>query len=300
MTLNCVVIGDVNIDYVADLAHVSLCHMQNACIHTPITSNVGGNGIFFAEAATEAGFSNVTLLCSFGNDEGGNIIRNYLEQKHINIVNAPSKTASGKAVILYQPEDKRILIADRGSNKDYLSILENRECLIQPAELLYISGYALLEEAQATRIKELVEAYRSHGVFAVLDVVPHDIFHSLSWCDYLELCGDMDGIAIEASSVAGFMQRNLNDISTDELADFLLEAFSFCLVRLNSNSDFLVSDRHSRLIKRIPYQPQISSLRFTDRVIAHILKNYIADSTLLFQNTNWANDIINVIGDSNE
>lgn len=90
MNYNCVVLGDINIDYVTDLSQVSLQMIDNACINAPILSYVGGNGTFFAEAAKEAGFNDVKLIASLGEDEAANTAKLYFRKNNINLINYSS------------------------------------------------------------------------------------------------------------------------------------------------------------------------------------------------------------------
>ena len=300
MRYNCVIIGDVNIDHVVDLSHITLQKIDNACINAPILSYVGGNGTFFAEAAKEVGFSDVKLIVSLGEDESAHLARSYFSSKEIELINFPSNKMTGKVIILYQPNDKRILVADRGSNKDVLLPAQNRlsDYVFDARNLLYISGYVFQSQAKKSILFDLILEYKKRGTFVIIDAVPHEIFQRYSWEEYKYKCRGIDGIVIERDTVIGFMKQPPAEYDDDTIADFLLSTFNFCIVRLNTNSDFLIADRSNRRVVSIFYKPKVASLRFTDRVIAQVVLRYIHDPNQLFYDSEWVNDVNNIIGEA--
>lgn len=123
---SCVVFGDINIDYVADLSEFPFHKIDNACINSSILTNIGGNATFFAEAALEAGFHSVKLFCSLGKDIAAENVKIYFKDKKIELISSIDNEETGKVLILYQPDDKRILVADRGANKNIFSHPEKK------------------------------------------------------------------------------------------------------------------------------------------------------------------------------
>ena len=300
MNKNCVIFGDINIDYVADLAHVPLQALDNACINAPIISYVGGNATFFAEAAKEAGFSKTTMIVSLGEDEAANTARQYFKRKGIDLIDIHSNNPTGKVIILYQPNDKRILIADRGSNKDVLLSSKNKlsDYILAPTDLLYISGYIFQNEIGEIALSEVINQYKKTGAFSIIDAVPHEIFQRYQWKDYVHNCHGIDGIVIERDTIIGFMNRPSSECDNDSIADFILSAFNFCIVRLNAKSDFLLADKFNRRVVTIRYQPRVASLRFTDRVIAQVVLRYLCSPDEVFNNSEWVNCVNNMIGEA--
>lgn len=296
---SCVIFGDINIDYVADLAHAPLQAIDNACINAPIISYVGGNATFFAEAAKEAGFSKITMIVSLGEDDAANTARQYFKSKGIDLAVFHSNNPTGKVIILYQPNDKRVLIADRGSNKDVLLSSRSKlsDYILTPADLLYISGYALQNEIGEITLSEVINQYKKTGAFSIIDAVPHEIFQRYHWNDYVYNCRGIDGIVIERNTIMGFMNRPSSECDNDSIADYILNDFDFCIVRLNAKSDFLIADKSNRRVVTIHYQPRVASLRFTDRVIAQVVSRYLCNPNEVFCNSEWVNCVNNVIGD---
>ncbi len=296
--LHCVIIGDANIDVITSLERQDVLHMENPCVYSGVTTSVGGNGIFFAEAAREAGYTSVKLLCSLGEDLAAEEIRAYCQRKKLDIIHFPSKKNTGKVIILYKPNDKRILIADRGANEDFLiggDDLPTR--MFHTTNILYVSGYFLLNETQSLAVECLANKFINAGSFAVIDVVPHDIYERMSWNEYYKRCAYAHGVIAEAPTIAGFMKADAGCMSADEMADFLLRSFGFCIIRLNALSDFLIADRNQRTIIRIDYRQQMSSLRFSDRVAAYVLKQYLNDPKGFFASPAWADDVKRAMGE---
>lgn len=294
--LHCVIIGDANIDIITTLEQTDL--KENPCFHSRITTSVGGNGIFFCEAAKEAGFSSVHLLCSLGCDLAAEEILAYCQRKKLSLINYPSRKQTGKAIILYKPDDKRILIADRGANEDFLiGEKELPSGMINSANILHISGYHLLSMAQSEAVATLAKAFIKNGAFVVFDTVPHDIYERIDWDEYLKRCVYANAIIAEATTIAGFMGADPGHVSPDDLADFLLGSFHLCIVRLNALSDFLIADRNHRTTLRVYYRPQLSSLRFSDRVAAFVLQKYLDDPQGLFASPTWADEMNRAIGE---
>lgn len=294
----CVVLGDINIDYVSDLSEYSFRDIDNACINSIISSYVGGNGTFFAEAAMEAGFNSIKLISSLGKDVAAEIAKSYFDEKNIELVIIPIDGETGKVLILYQPDDKRILIADRGVNEKMFtsSCCKVTDFIHLPADLFYISGYSLLNKESDVTLNSIIEKYKSYGAFNIIDVVPHEIFQIYNWDDYVYQCRGIDGIVIELTTALGFMKQIQCKENIDDVADFLLTSFQFCLIRMNSESDFLIADKTNRRIARIHYQPRVASLRFTDRVIAQIVLRYINNPSEIFTSSDWIHEINEKIG----
>lgn len=293
----CYIIGDVNIDYITDLAHVFIGRETNPCFRNAIVSSVGGNAVFFAEAACEAKFVRVTVLCSVGNDVAGTRALEHLQTLGIKVHNSLSPQQTGQVVIIYQPDDQRIMIADRGANRDFRESTGIDWQQVQAADLLYISGYMLQEEEQSEVVKTIASKFRASKARVLVDIVPHDIWQTCSWQNYVKHCTGANCVAIELATLAAFHQEIHGPLQPSTAVELLLRDFEFCLVRLDDVSNFIVADKtHQRQFK-IPYRRVTASLRFTDRVIAHVLQQYLADPTLLFESEQWIVRVSQVVGE---
>jgi len=289
---SCLIIGDANLDLIADVTDKieSWAGTANACLFSHIRECVGGNGVFFAEAAREAGFSPVSLELAVGRtstgevDGAGGVVLNHLDQHGIEYQLTHSKLPTGKTFIIYHGEDERLLVADRGAN------IEKRSTGPPDGpspDFLYLSGYCLLDEAERRRTLLLVHRYKDAGAFTFLDVVPHDLPALVDWNTYLGWCGGMDGIAIEAPTLRDFL--GLMEFAEVGRAgiDALQEHFELSLVRLNSASDYAIATPEGRMETTVRYRRQEASLRFTDRVIAGVALEYLTNRSTLLTDAGW-------------
>jgi len=292
----CYIIGDVNIDYVTDLAHVFVGSEPNPCFQNAIASSVGGNAVFFAEAACEAEFAKVTVLCSVGDDLAGARVLKYLKTLGIYVERSHSLRPTGQVIIIYQPNDQRIMVADRGANRDFRGAVEIDWQGVQASDLLYISGYMLLEAEQCVAVHEMAAKFRASKAKILVDIVPHDIWQTYSWQDYVKLCSGADYVAVELSTITAFHQKYSETLQPMTAIELLLEDFEFCLLRLNAMSDFLIADQTRHRQFTIPYRRVTASLRFTDRVIAHVLQHYLADPNSLFESDQWIAQASQAVG----
>ena len=294
--ISCCVIGDVNIDYITDLSHIVINSDTNACFYNPILSSVGGNSVFFAEAAYEAKFHPVTVLCSIGDDIGGLRAREHLQRLGVAVHVMQSNQQTGQVIILYQPDDRRIMIADRGANQDFrVPEKEVLSELVDKSDLLYISGYMLLNTDQCAAVHTIAKAFRAAKVKVLVDMVPHDVWRTHSWKDYVKMCSCADCVAVEMGTVSAF-HRGMSDVlRPKDAARLLLRDFEFCLMRINDVSDFFIADRTQQRLVTVPYRRTVASLRFTDRIIACAMQQYIANPGLLFESNLWLERAIEAV-----
>ena len=287
-SLSCVVVGDANVDRVADLSSAWLDPMESPCFHTRLHTTVGGNAVFFAEAALDAGFKRVKMACSTGDDPDGALIRLHLDTLGVQVLHVRSDQPTGQTLILYQPEDCRVLVADRGANRELgaLELLLSDE-QAAPSSLLYLSGYTMLNHEERAAVGRLACTAREAGTKVLVDVVPHDIWHKRRWHDYVDHCFGAHIAAIELRTVAGFMGLPTEEVQVGQVTSFLLQHFEGSIVRLNERSDFVIACRHGQRVVMIPYARDRASLRFTDRVIAHVMRQYLADPHALFKSDEW-------------
>ena len=286
--ISCFIIGDVNIDYITDLSHVVISGESNPCFHNPVIASVGGNAVFFAEAGCEAEFDNITVLCSVGNDVAGARALEHLQGLGVKVHQMPSNQQTGQVLIIYQPDDRRIMVADRGANKDFhIPQSDMLSEIATECDLLYISGYMLLDNEQCAAIHTIARAFQAEGAKVLVDIVPHDVWQTRSWQEYVNMCSCADFVAAELSTISSFHNNLPDELSPEKVASLLLKEFEFCLVRINDVSDFIIADRVQQKTISIPYSRETSSLRFTDRVIAHAMYQYLIDSKLLFDSEAW-------------
>jgi sugar/nucleoside kinase (ribokinase family) len=232
-----------------------------------------------------------------GEDAAASTALKYLHELGVDVYNISSKQQTGKVLILYQPDDQRIMIADRGANRDF-RMPEDRVIseLSSKSDLLYISGYMLLNETQRKAVHKIAKEFQTATAKVLVDMVPHDVWQTKSWDEYLEMCSCADYVAVELHTLSMFCQGVENALNSEEAVELLLESFEFCIVRINNMSDFIVADRTQKRVVSIPYRRVSASLRFTDRVIAHAIHQYISEPKFLFESSLWIEKARKAVG----
>lgn len=287
-SLTAITIGDINVDLVIDLSRRQSQNLttQNNCLFEPITMKHGGNATFFAEAALAAGFSNSSLLGAVGVtgtgrlDAAASLIEDRLQSVGVqcHFVKVPDRP-TGQVIICYFANDKRTLIADRGANvrvweNDVIGSADHIS-----ADLVYVSGYALLEGSGWSpgylASREKLKLAR----FTFLDVVPHDVFELVERDDFLETVSGFDGIAFELETLQGFFGDTAYSMLSNKQSIFN-KCFRLVIVRLDNISNFLVIQDGIISRKLVPYTGNALGLRFTDRVFAEIIYRYMRDCAI--------------------
>lgn len=284
---NAVTLGDVNIDLVVEAMDVPLddALYKSGCFFKEIKTLVGGNGVFFAEAARRAGFSKSYLLATVGYDEtrrepdtSAQLVISRLEKGGIIPLLSWDKRETGKVIILYQPDDRRIMFADRGANKGFIleNLPDNAEKNILAASVFHVSGYSLLRAEQRDIVKHLMHLAMDADVLTSVDIVPHDLYLTHTFEEVTENLEFAKAICVEASTIMGLMKLEQNwNQNREKVLKQLMSAFEFCLIRINNRSDFVIATENEIVDFTISYQQDITSLRFTDTVYSSAILHYL-------------------------
>lgn len=293
LKVSCCIVGDVNIDYITDLSHIVLDGKANSCYYNRVMSSVGGNAVFFAESVREAGYSHIAVLCSIGDDIAGSQAREHFDRLGVVAHIMTSKLLTGQVMIIYQPDDRRIMVADRGANMD-LRVPEKGILfdIVRQSDMLYVSGYMLLDKNQCKALHTIANVFRAAKKKVLVDMVPHDVWQTRTWQEYIAMCSCADCVAVELSTVSSFHGGSPDALKPEEAAQLLLNDFKFCLVRINDASDFVIADRTHQRIVTVPYLRTEASLRFTDRVIASVMQQYVVDPEVLFNSELWLEKVV--------
>jgi sugar/nucleoside kinase (ribokinase family) len=308
-TFRVATIGDINIDHVVDISRLQVPFSMalSGCVFRSIKTSVGGNGVFFAEAAKEAGFQYSYLFSCVGNDPvlkanpdlAAQIAFEHLQATGVEpVVSFDAERSTGQVLILYQPDDNRFMIADRGANAGFVTgnLPKGLGAILEQIDLLHISGYCFLDPVQREAVQYIMSVAREIGVFVSVDIVPHDIYQSISFETLKKFTSLSQSVSAEAVTILGFLGIQRGNLPTvdfrDQLAEALLESYELCLIRLNGRSDFLLADQKSQLDIFIPYTSRSASLRFTDRVLANTLIEYLKNERTLIYSEKWLDRII--------
>ncbi|MFZ5821721.1 MAG: carbohydrate kinase family protein [Chloroflexota bacterium] len=289
-----VTLGDVNMDLVVEAMDVPFGESSklSGCYFKEIRSLVGGNGVFFAEAARQAGFSESYLLATVGYDEtrqlpdvAAQTVINRLEKGGITPLFSWDKHGTGKVIILYQPDDNRIMFADRGANAGFtLDNLPNgAQDIVQKASVFHVSGYTLLREEQRQAAKHLMRLAKEAGVLTSVDIVPHDLFHTHDFDIVAKNTEFARAICVEASTIMGLLRlEQVWEKSREAVLDRLMRVYEYCLIRVNSRSDFVIATRKKTLEFTIPYRQSMTSLRFTDTVYSNAILDFLRNGNKVY------------------
>jgi sugar/nucleoside kinase (ribokinase family) len=307
---SCVIIGDVNIDIFTDLSDIMTigASMSDACYFKTIRNAVGGNGVFFAESALEAGFFNAYLVGCIGTtigdqpDMDGQAVLDRLEKTRVIPRFAFSNAAqTGKVIMIYQENDKRLLIADRGANRHLTEDnMPDLDPICLNSRLVYVSGYMMAEHKQRLVVTKAIERFRTSKCVAFLDVVPHDLYLSISLMELKHWLASFSGFAFELPTITGFLGEDTETRAISRFKKEILMPNQFALIRLNGKSDFLICDTENEKKVFIPYVDRFASLRFTDRVIAHCLYSYLQSDFNLFDHLEWVEKITRLLTSQNQ
>lgn len=280
MVLTSVCIGDLMVDTVVIAEADDLATGAFGVLFRPVDLSVGGNAVFFAQAAKDVGFENSIVMGSVGGDEyglpdaAGKLLLDALSSAGIDtMVEVARGTPTGQAVLIYTDRDTRLLFAERGANVHNHPEFESVRALLRSADILHLSGYMAVELKQREWLVGLLKAVCGLNVRVALDLAPHNIGDMIS-SDVLEgILSLTDYISCELAT----LRRLFGEPETDNaglLHEFVREALPCAagtLIRLNAESDFLWSEQAGWSIFRVPYSEGRASLRFTDRVFARQL-----------------------------
>jgi sugar/nucleoside kinase (ribokinase family) len=187
------IIGAILVDSVAYLSNAETTDVRlslDSWFQGSVEYRVGGTAIHTAQAAKEVGCSSVRVIGIVGSgaprssaDIWGTMVGDLLAELDVHFEFAVSnQLATGATVTLYVKDGQRVMVADRGANA-LLSVSDITEAMreyVRSSNVLYVSGYMLLESCSALAVMELVGDAHSHGVLTVLDVVPHRLYTCIS------------------------------------------------------------------------------------------------------------------------
>jgi sugar/nucleoside kinase (ribokinase family) len=209
-----VVLGDINLDLVtaAPLPFKFAELRENGRMTWAVLDELpGGSGLNFARFALEAGFQPLLLGC-IGQDVAGGYLRDWLNQKGISAeLQVSANHSTGRAFIARDANDIRFLVNNApNANADLDTLLVDREeARIRAAALLYVSGYCI-QQRQSPRFTAALRAMEIAGGGAgktavVFDVVPHRIYETYSFAEFLRITSTVDVLISEVATMRRFL-----------------------------------------------------------------------------------------------
>jgi len=242
------VIGDVMLDVVTSLEPYSLDEVRDLQhVRRPIDLLPGGSGAMFALAAVGEGFEDVRLLAKVGADAKGEteadvaaqLVLKQLERQGIETYTAlDHETPTGTVIIMYLPGEERLLVAEAGANSRFCPADVNpaMERAVQDADVLFVSGYGLLDDVRAQALVHLMREAREAGALVVLDVVPHSIYKLMNLEAFLALTASVHVIAAEVNTMKrlfllGADRLPESDAPIAKLADRLFDYYDAAILQ---------------------------------------------------------------------
>ncbi len=121
----------------------------------------------------------VTLLGAVGKDIWAELVRTNLDRTGINqhFIQTKSASKTGFAFIIVSPDGERTMFSYRGSNP-LLDVPDISEEAFYNAEILHISGYALLQTPQRDAAWRAVELVKKHHLQISLDTALEPVIHN--------------------------------------------------------------------------------------------------------------------------
>jgi sugar/nucleoside kinase (ribokinase family) len=276
-----VAVGDVFVDYIGDLTDAkykeALGNINTSTnVFASIKVKVGGAGVQFATAARAVGFKSSTLIGKIGGwldarqkivpDLPGSLVIDYLKQQDVcPLLAIDPASETGRILLVYLFNDRRLMLSDRLANALFspVDISPEMKSAIRQADLVHVSGYTLLQDNRRAAVQELTHCAKEGQAKIALDIVPHDIYKSMS-LDQLRAAmgGVVDWIFVEILTAHQLVELGqMEQVSTD-LVNHVLESLTrtFPSVALFLNpSHAVVWDGAERLEYTTEYQPGVTS-----------------------------------------
>jgi hypothetical protein len=199
------------LDVVTFLEPYTLAEVRNLKhVRRGINLLPGGSGSTFALGAVQEGFDEVCLIGKIGADSeskadlAAQLVLNQLADFKIGThVAFDAGKPTGTVMIMYLPDDERLLVAEIGANSSFCiaDVTPAMERCVECSDVLFISGYGLLDKVRAQAIIYLMRKARDAGCLVVLDVVPHSIYKTMDTDAFLTLTEPVHVIAAEVNTM---------------------------------------------------------------------------------------------------
>lgn len=283
-------IGDIMLDVVtslefSDLAEV--CDLKR--VQSKIELLPGGTGTMFALAAVKEGFETTRLVGKVGADPKcedyaditAQLVLNQLKQLKIDVnVALDHRNPTGVAMITYLSTGERLLVSESGANSSFsmADITPSMEESVTGSDILFVSGYSLLNETKAQAIFHLMQKARDCGRMVVLDVVPHSIYKVVDKPTFLRLTTPVNVIASEVNTMKhlffhGTDRLPESSISVRTVADRLLNLYDAVILQPDFTYQFLIDKQGviEEVATGSEKLPPIQHRGYADRITARLL-----------------------------
>lgn len=281
-SLSVVVIGDINIDWVVSIDDVDAA-VGDVKVHgkDTIDERTGGSGKALATALRSAGAS-TTLITAVGEDPLGTLAVTGLRRLGIRVLAQPTRNAAtGKVIIIRGHNraavERRAMISHRGANV-LLRLDSDALKAIRLADLLLISGYALLETPQSRSSLQAVKIARRRQIPVFLDVVPHEAFRTALSPEYIEALRLVDGVCLELGTARGLLRAPAASVA--EVTRRLSERYPVVILRIDNNTE-TISFGGTSTTSETGYAKAKERTGYLDRVLARQLVSLLGSGSFV-------------------
>jgi ribokinase len=162
-----VALGDINVDVLMDVPAYPT--PGGEALTERILTQLGGSAANTAVVLSRLGLE-VRLIARVGGDAWGQIAREQLAETGVSLefVQQDATNPTGMMFTVVTPDGERTMFGQRGANRELDAALISSDAL-GGVDLLYLSGYALLEAPQREAAARAVELARQRKLPVVLD-----------------------------------------------------------------------------------------------------------------------------------
>jgi len=267
MSRRIICVGEVMTDVVA-LLHEDINYGSD----TDVKISYRGGGAA-ANVASWLGIkgANVTLVARVGNDANGERAISELVEYNVNCrVTKDSRAATGTVIVLVTPDGERTMLPDSGAN-GFLQTSDLPELL--SGDLLYLSGYLLLNPASRDAAREILRIARDAGVKIFVDpassapILKVGADHFLNWLGKIDvLLANLD----EAMALTG-------ETEPWRAAEALLTSAQIVVIKLGADGAIGLSHEYRSRVSAVPVANVIDTTGAGDSFAAGFL---LASDTL--------------------
>ncbi len=250
------ILGDLMLDVVTHLNHSDQIQFEGLDhVTNPIEILPGGTGVIAALAASQQGFSQVSLIgrigCSLDGrpDIAAQSILKELKQAGIQpILGKDSDRPTGTVMITYFSQNRRILVGNKGANGSFTmqNITPSLLKKVAESDIFFVSGYSLLFAEQAQAVVRLSHEAKKHGRIVALDVVPHNIYNTITKEIFYEYTQYVDILISGINTIKRLFPKTAHcETIGDEkkIAKYLLQRYNTVILRPDDDRQILFNDR---------------------------------------------------------
>lgn len=184
-------LGDVNVDIIMYVDE--LPSKGGESLSKKVEVKPGGAAANLAVALSRLGVP-TGFIGAVGNDIFGDYLRKDLESEGVDTTMLAEKEAmSGFTVIVVTEDGERTMLGHRGANR-MLEPGDIDESSIEKAEIVFISGYAFLEQPQRDAALKVFGAAKRHGIPVAVDLP--EVMASIGWEGIRQMVGSPDIIFV--------------------------------------------------------------------------------------------------------